>query len=94
MKLDQIVENETDKNTTKREDSKTNGWVAFLGIIGWLNIILALIGGFSLGSESYKSVGFILIIYGLSGGILSFLLSFLIRILLDCRNYLKQIAEK
>lgn len=70
------------------------GWSVFCSIVGWLNIILGLIGLIMFaGSRSDQAAGFTLAVAGFSGGIACLISGYIIQLLFDCRGYLKKIAK-
>jgi len=74
---------------------ETCGWSTFCTIIGWINLLLGVIGLFMLGGDrSDRANGMVLIITGFAGGLSSFIFGYIIQLLFDCRRYLRRIIEK
>ena len=73
----------------------TCGWSTFCTIIGWINLLLGVIGLFMLGGDrSDRANGMVLIITGFAGGLSSFIFGYIIQLLFDCRRYLRRMTEK
>ena len=74
---------------------ETCGWSTFCTVIGWINLLLGVIGLFMLGgTSSDRASGMVLIITGFAGGLSSFIFGYIIQLLFDCRRYLRQMTEK
>ena len=71
------------------------GWSTFCTVIGWINLLLGVIGLFMLGGDrSDRANGMVLIITGFAGGLSSFIFGYIIQLLFDCRRYLRRMTEK
>ena len=74
---------------------ETCGWSTFCTVIGWINLLLGVIGLFMLGgTSSDRASGMVLIIAGFAGGVSSFIFGYIIQLLFDCRRYLRRMTEK
>jgi hypothetical protein len=74
---------------------ETCGWSTFCTVIGWINLLLGVIGLFMLGGNSSdRANGMVLIIAGFAGGLSSFIFGYIIQLLFDCRRYLRRMIEK
>ena len=74
---------------------ETCGWSTFCTVIGWINLLLGVIGLFMLGGNSSdRASGMVLIITGFAGGLSSFIFGYIIQLLFDCRRYLRRMTEK
>ena len=74
---------------------ETCGWSTFCTVIGWINLLLGVIGLFMLGGNSSdRASGVVLIITGFAGGLSSFIFGYIIQLLFDCRRYLRRMTEK
>ena len=74
---------------------ETCGWSTFCTVIGWINLLLGVIGLFMLGGGgSDRASGMVLIITGFAGGLSSFIFGYIIQLLFDCRRYLRRMTEK
>lgn len=74
---------------------ETCGWSTFCTVIGWINLLLGVIGLFMLGGNSSdRANGMVLIITGFAGGLSSFIFGYIIQLLFDCRRYLRRMTEK
>lgn len=74
---------------------ETCGWSTFCTVIGWINLLLGVIGLFMLGgTSSDRASGTVLIITGFAGGLSSFIFGYIIQLLFDCRRYLRRMTEK
>ena len=73
----------------------TCGWSTFCTVIGWINLLLGVIGLFMFGGNSSdRASGMVLIITGFAGGLSSFIFGYIIQLLFDCRRYLRRMTEK
>jgi hypothetical protein len=78
-------------------DEETCGWSTFCTVIGWINLLLGVIGLFIVvlgGGSSDRANGLVLIITGFAGGLSSFIFGYIIQLLFDCRRYLRRMTEK
>jgi hypothetical protein len=74
---------------------ETCGWSTFCTVIGWINLLLGVIGLFMFGGNSSdRASGMVLIIAGFAGGLSSFIFGYIIQLLFDCRRYLRRMTEK
>ena len=72
------------------------GWAAFCTVIGWINLVVGGIGLVLMmtGDRSERASGMVLLITGLAGGLGSFISGYIIRLLFDCRRYLRKLSER
>ena len=83
------------RETPSPIDEETCGWSTFCTVIGWINLLLGVIGLFMLGGNSSdRASGMVLIITGFAGGLSSFIFGYIIQLLFDCRRYLRRMTEK
>ncbi len=83
------------RETPSPIDEETCGWSTFCTVIGWINLLLGVIGLFMLGGGgSDRASGMVLIITGFAGGLSSFIFGYIIQLLFDCRRYLRRMTEK
>ena len=83
------------RETPSPIDEETCGWSTFCTIIGWINLLLGVIGLFMFGGNSSdRASGMVLIIAGFAGGLSSFIFGYIIQLLFDCRRYLRRMTEK
>jgi hypothetical protein len=83
------------RETPSPIDEETCGWSTFCTVIGWINLLLGVIGLFMLGGDrSDRANGMVLIITGFAGGLSSFIFGYIIQLLFDCRRYLRRMIEK
>ena len=85
------------RETPSPISEETCGWSTFCTVIGWINLLLGVIGLFIvvIGSGgSDLANGMVLIITGFAGGLSSFLFGYIIQLLFDCRRYLRRMTEK
>ncbi len=83
------------RETPSPIDEETCGWSTFCTVIGWINLLLGVIGLFMLGGDrSDRANGMVLIITGFAGGLSSFIFGYIIQLLFDCRRYLRRMTEK
>ena len=86
-----------DRDITSPIGDETCGWSTFCTVIGWINLLLGVIGLFIvvIGSGgSDLANGMVLIITGFAGGLSSFIFGYIIQLLFDCRRYLRRMTEK
>jgi len=83
------------RETPSPISEETCGWSTFCTVIGWINLLLGVIGLFLLGgTSSDRASGMVLIITGFAGGLSSFIFGYIIQLLFDCRRYLRRMTEK
>jgi len=83
------------RETPSPISEETCGWSTFCTVIGWINLLLGVIGLFMLGGDrSDRANGMVLIITGFAGGLSSFIFGYIIQLLFDCRRYLRRMTEK
>ena len=83
------------RETPSPISEETCGWSTFCTVIGWINLLLGVIGLFMLGgTSSDRASGMVLIITGFAGGLSSFIFGYIIQLLFDCRRYLRRMTEK
>ncbi len=83
------------RETPSPISEETCGWSTFCTVIGWINLLLGVIGLFMLGGNSSdRASGMVLIITGFAGGLSSFIFGYIIQLLFDCRRYLRRLTEK
>ena len=83
------------RETPSPISEETCGWSTFCTVIGWINLLLGVIGLFMLGGNSSdRASGVVLIITGFAGGLSSFIFGYIIQLLFDCRRYLRRMTEK
>ena len=83
------------RETPSPISEETCGWSTFCTVIGWINLLLGVIGLFLLGgTSSDRANGMVLIIAGFAGGLSSFIFGYIIQLLFDCRRYLRRMIEK
>ena len=83
------------RETPSPISEETCGWSTFCTVIGWINLLLGVIGLFLLGgTSSDRASGMVLITTGFAGGLSSFIFGYIIQLLFDCRRYLRRLTEK
>jgi len=86
---------DVDRKTPNTIGEETCGWSTFCTVIGWINLLLGVIGLFMLGGNSSdRASGLVLIITGFAGGLSSFIFGYIIQLLFDCRRYLRRMTEQ
>ncbi len=77
-----------------KHESNSCGWSSFCAFIGWANFVLGVLGLLMLTSrsDSNQAAGFTLAVIGFAGGVSSLIAGYIIQLLFDCRQYLKEIA--
>jgi len=86
---------DVDRKTPNTIGEETCGWSIFCTVIGWINLLLGVIGLFMLdGNSSDRASGLVLIITGFAGSLSSFIFGYIIQLLFDCRRYLRRMTEQ